>query len=254
MIDLHSHILPGLDDGAKTIEESLQMARLAVSEGIETIIATPHHKNGAYENEKTDIQTSLQTFRKQLEINQIPLTVLAGQEVRLYGELIEDLETGTIQTIHDTNYVLIEFPSNHIPRYANRLFFELLQKGIQPILVHPERNMEIVENPNLLYEFVRNGVSAQLTSGSISGKFGKKIKKVSADLIAANLVHFIASDAHNVTSRQFWMNEARVEIEKQFGLDQLYYFEENARLVIEGQYIMREMPQQVKKRKFLGLF
>ena len=91
MIDLHSHILPGLDDGAKTIGESLQMAKLAVSEGIETIIATPHHKNGAYENEKARIEESIQGFRKQLEINQIPLTVLAGQEVRLYGELIEDL-------------------------------------------------------------------------------------------------------------------------------------------------------------------
>ena len=111
MIDLHSHILPGLDDGAKTIEESLQMARLAVSEGINTIIATPHHKNGAYENEKAQIVESVQNFRKQLEINQIPLTVLAGQEVRLYGEVIEDLENGLIQTIHDTNYLLIEFPS-----------------------------------------------------------------------------------------------------------------------------------------------
>ena len=254
MVDLHSHILPGLDDGAKTIGESLQMAKLAVSEGIETIIATPHHKNGAYENEKAHIQEALRNFRRQLEINQIPLTVLAGQEVRLYGELIEDMETGTIQTIHDTNYVLIEFPSNHIPRYAHRMFFELLQKGIQPILVHPERNMAIVENPNLLYEFVQKGVSTQLTFGSIAGKFGKKIKKVSMDLLSSNLIHFVASDAHNISTRQFWMNEALDEIEKQFGMDQIYYFEENAESLISGQTIMREMPQPVKQRKFLGLF
>ena len=254
MIDIHSHILPSLDYGAKTMEDSLEMARLAVREGIETIVATPHHKNGVYENEKATILPSIDLFQKQLEINQIPLTVLPGQEVRIYGELLEEWEQGSIQTINDTPYILIEFPSNHIPRYAKTLFFELLNKGLYPILVHPERNAAIMENPNLLYDFAQMGVASQLTSGSITGKFGKKIKKISNDLVAANLIHFIASDAHNVTSRQFWMNEARDEIEKQFGMSQLYYFEENARFVIEGQPIMREMPQQVRQRKFLGLF
>ena len=254
MIDIHSHILPGVDDGAKSLDDSLAMARLAVAEGIDTIIATPHHKNGVYENTKSTLVSGVEQLNDQLQIERIPLTVLPGQEVRVYGELLNDLEQGHIQTVNHSSYLLIEFPSNHIPRYANTLFFELQQKGINPILVHPERNMEIVENPNLLYEFVQNGIAAQLTSGSLTGKFGKKIKKVSNDLIASNLVHFIASDAHNVNSRQFWMNEARHEIEKQFGLDQLYYFEENARLVVEEQYIMREMPQQVKQRKFLGLF
>ena len=122
------------------------------------------------------------------------------------------------------------------------------------MLVHPERNMAVVENPNLLYDFVQKGVSTQLTSGSIAGKFGKKIKKVSIDLVSSNLVHFLASDAHNVTTRQFWMNEALDELKKQFGMDQIYYFEENAELLIRGQTIMGEMPQPVRQRKFLGLF
>ncbi|KMY43002.1 tyrosine protein phosphatase [Bacillus sp. FJAT-27916] len=254
MIDIHSHILPGLDDGATTMEDSLEMAKLAVSEGIKTIIATPHHKNGAYDNEKTNILQSMDQFKKQLAINKIPLTVLPGQEVRVYGELLEEWEQGSIQTINDTPYILIEFPSTHIPRYTKTLFFDLLNHGIFPILVHPERNAAIVENPNLLYDFVQMGVASQLTNGSITGKFGKKIKKVSADLIDANLIHFIASDAHNTSSRQFWMNDAFDEIEKQFGVDHLYYFKENAQLLIEGKPIMREMPQKVRQRKFLGLF
>ncbi len=254
MIDIHSHILPGLDDGATTMEDSLEMAKLAVSEGIKTIIATPHHKNGNYDNEKKNILQSMDQFKEQLTINQIPLTVLPGQEVRVYGELLEEWEQGSIQTINDAPYILIEFPSNHIPRFAKTLFFEMLNKGLYPILVHPERNAAIIENPNLLYDFVQMGVASQLTNGSITGKFGKKIKKISADLIAANLIHFIASDAHNTLSRQFWMNEAFDEIEKQFGMDYLYYFNENAQLLIEGQPIMREMPQKVRQRKFLGLF
>ncbi|WP_148630512.1 tyrosine-protein phosphatase [Bacillus sp. E214] len=254
MIDIHSHILPNLDDGAKSLEESLNMARLAVSNGIETIIATPHHKNGKYENEKECILSSVKQLNEELEKKQIPLTVLPGQEVRVYGELLEDMEQGFIQTVNDSSYLLIEFPSNYVPRYANTLFFDLLQRGINPILVHPERNAAIADNPNLLYDFIQQGISAQITSGSIVGKFGKKIKKLSTDLIEANLIHFVASDAHNVSSRQFWMNEALDELEKQFGLDQIYYFEENAELLISGQTIMREMPQPVRKRKFLGLF
>ncbi|OCA84618.1 tyrosine-protein phosphatase [Bacillus sp. FJAT-27986] len=254
MIDIHSHILPNLDDGAKSLEESLNMARLAVSNGIETIVATPHHKNGKYENEKDSILSLVKRLNEELKKNQIPLTVLPGQEVRVYGELLEDMERGSIQTVNDTSYLLIEFPSNYVPRYANTLFFDLLQRGINPILVHPERNTAIVDNPNLLYDFVQKGVSAQITSGSIVGKFGKKIKKISLDLIEANLIHFVASDAHNVSSRQFWMNEALDELEKRFGVDQIYYFEENAELLINGQTIMREMPQPIRQRKFFGLF
>ncbi|QFK72934.1 tyrosine protein phosphatase [Pradoshia sp. D12] len=254
MIDIHSHILPGVDDGAQSLKDSIDMARLAVSEGIDTIIATPHHKNGAYENIRTKLLPEIDQLNEHLEKNQIPLKVLPGQEVRVYGELLEDLEQGLIQTINHSSYLLIEFPSNHIPRYASTLFFELQQKGINPILVHPERNMAIVENPNLLYDFVQKGVSTQLTCGSIAGKFGKKIKKVSMDLLSSNLIHFVSSDAHNVSTRQFWMNQALDEIEKQFGLDQIYYFEENAELLISGQTIMREMPQPVRQRKFLGLF
>ena len=254
MIDIHSHILPNIDDGAGNLEDTLQMARLAVKEGIDTILATPHHKNGVYENERDSILNSISSVNNYLEENQVPLQVLPGQEVRVYGEVLEDMSKGLIQTLNDSSYLLIEFSSNHVPRYAERLFFELQQNGINPILVHPERNMAIMEDPNILYEFVQKGVSAQITAGCVAGKFGKKIKKLSSSLIAANLIHFVASDAHNTTTRQFWMQEALDEIEDQFGIDQIYYFEENAQLVVSGQNIIREMPQEVKQRKFLGLF
>src|SRR4051794_23606053 len=123
MIDIHCHILPGIDDGAKSIEDSLMMAREAVTEGIKTIIATPHHKNNQYENEKILILEKVSQLNDQLTQEGIPLTILPGQENRIYGEIIQDyLAGGKILPLAETSYLFIEFPSGHVPRYAERLF------------------------------------------------------------------------------------------------------------------------------------
>lgn len=124
MIDIHCHILPGVDDGAQTMEESLEMAKEAVKEGITSIIATPHH-NSSYQNEKLEILSKVNELNIRLKEEAIPLTILSGQEVRIYGELLEDLEKGTILPLCESQYLFIEFPSNHVPRYAERLLFDI---------------------------------------------------------------------------------------------------------------------------------
>jgi len=255
MIDIHSHILPGLDDGARNLDESIQMAKLAVQEGIHTIYATPHHKNSSYENRKMDIVDRVEELNVALQSAGIGLTVLAGQENRIYGEILEDYEKGEILSLGDKgSYVLIEFPSGNVPRYAEQVLYELQFKGLTPIIVHPERNQEIVENPTILYNLVKSGSLSQVTAGSITGKFGKNIQKFSMQLIEHNLTHFIASDAHNIQSRAFHMSEAFETINKHYGMDLLDLFLENGEQVAANKSIYKEIPENIKKKKFFGLF
>ncbi|MCM3670890.1 tyrosine protein phosphatase [Mesobacillus maritimus] len=254
MIDLHCHILPGIDDGAQTIQDSLAMAKTAVQEGITTIVATPHHRNGHYDNPKSAIIKKVEELNQQLKHENIDLTILPGQETAINGDFLVDYENDQIMTLNGTHHVFVEFPSSHVPRYAEKMLFDLQLKGLVPVIVHPERNAEIHERPEKLYNLINKGSLAQLTAGSLCGKFGKKIKSFSEQLIEANLVQFIASDAHNVTSRAFHLGQAYDLIEKQYGTDMVYLFAENAELLIEDMNIFKEIPQQVKRKKFLGLF
>ncbi|MBT2678812.1 tyrosine protein phosphatase [Bacillus sp. ISL-35] len=254
MIDIHCHILPGIDDGARGLDDTLDMAREAVNEGIHTIIATPHHKNNKYDNPQGIILQKVEQVNKALSNEGIDLKILPGQEVRIYGEVIGDLDKEEILTLNHTQYLFVEFPSNHVPRYAETLLFDLQLKGIIPIIVHPERNQEIIERPEVLYNLVKKGALSQVTASSVSGHFGKKIRNFSFQLIEANLTHFIASDAHNVSSRGFKMAETMDVIESKYGIDLVYFFQDNAELLLQGNHVYQETPELIKKKKFLGIF
>lgn len=255
MIDIHCHILAGIDDGARTMEESVEMAKLAVEEGIHTIIATPHHKNRQYVNEKKSILKRVGELNNHLYNVGVPLTVLPGQETRIYGEILGDyLAGGRILPLADTSYLFIEFPSGHVPRYTDQLFYELQTEGLIPVIVHPERNQELIENPDKLYQLVNNGALTQITAGSLCGYFGKNIKKFSHQLVEANLTHFIASDAHNVHNRSYKMAEAMDLIGKSYGVDTVDLFLENAELLVQGKNVYKEIPEKVRRKKFLGIF
>ncbi|MFQ3544381.1 CpsB/CapC family capsule biosynthesis tyrosine phosphatase [Halobacillus rhizosphaerae] len=255
MIDIHSHILPGVDDGAKTIEDSLKMARAAVEDGIHTIIATPHHHNGKYDNYKAEILTKVRELNEHLEDHHIPLTVLPGQETRIHGDMVEELDQDEILPLNeDSSYIFVEFPSDHVPRYSKRLLFDIQVAGYKPVIVHPERNSTIIQHPNILFEMVEKGAFTQVTAASLVGKFGKKIKKFTHQLIEANLTHLIASDAHNITSRGFCMRNAFAELEENYGESMVYLFAENANLVAEGRTLLAEPPEQIRKKKKLGIF
>ncbi len=254
MIDLHCHILPGVDDGAQSLSDSINMARQAVEQGIHTIVATPHHRNNSYENPKQVILERVEELNRLLLEEKIDVKILPGQEVRVHGEMVEGYRVGEILPVNHTPYVLVEFPSNHVPRYTEKLFYDLQMTGLIPVIVHPERNQEIIERSEILYQLVKKGALTQVTAASISGGFGKKIKNFSMQLVEANLTHFIASDAHNITSRSFKMTDAYDVIEKKVGMDMVYMFEENAALVIEGKTIYKEDPERIKRKKLLGLF
>lgn len=254
MIDIHCHILPGVDDGAKTEEDSLAMARDAVAQGIDTIIATPHHRNGKYDNERASIIQNVAILRELLIFEGIPLNILAGQETRINGEMIEDINKGELLSLNDTKYLFVEFPSGSVPRYAQQMLFDIQVAGYIPVIVHPERNQELILNPAKLYEFVQKGALTQITAASLVGKFGKNIQKFSDQLIGANLTHFIASDAHNTTTRGFCLEEAFRYLKTNHGSDYFYTFLENSQLLADGMNVNRMEPSMVKKKKILGLF
>jgi protein-tyrosine phosphatase len=141
-----------------------------------------------------------------------------------------------------------------VPRYTEQLLFDVQLRGFTPIIVHPERNAEVMENPDKLLNLVKKGSLTQVTAGSLSGHFGKKIQKFSMQLIEANMAHFIASDAHNTTTRSFRIRESISEIDKEFGSQAVYYFQENAELLMQGQAVYKQEPSQIKRKKFLGIF
>lgn len=255
MIDLHCHILPGVDDGAKDMEDSMKMARTAVEEGITHILATPHYKNGHWDNEKRDILPLVEEVQVELDARGIPLTIFPGQEVRINGELMEDIELDRIQFIDENNqYVLIEFPTPSIPAYTESLFFEMQRSGVIPVIVHPERNHAVLKDPNILLPFIEKGALAQLTAASYTGGFGKEIQQVSTKLIEADLVHFIASDAHNVKSRSFHMRAAFDKLEKEYGSDKVEAYHQITKDLVNGEVIVAPTPSEVKRKKFFGLF
>ncbi|PAD35269.1 tyrosine-protein phosphatase [Terribacillus saccharophilus] len=255
MIDIHCHILPGMDDGARTLDDSIEMARAAVAQGIHTIVATPHHKNNQFNNFREDILLQVDKLNRVLHEKQIPLEILPGQETRIYGDLIEDLGTQEILPVNSSSpYILIELPTSSVPKYTKKILYDLQLEGFTPIIVHPERNTELISNPEKLYDFIKSGVLSQVTAASLVGKFGKKIKKFSLEIVQSNLSHFIASDAHNVLSRGFVMEEALFEVEKLFGSDTVYTFMENANKVIKGETIIGDPPEMIIRKKFLRIF
>lgn len=256
MIDLHCHILPGIDDGAKNWEESLLMAEKAVDEGITHILATPHHKNRSWINPKNKVIALVDELQERLDQANINLTVFPGQEVRIHGDILHNIELNEIGFIDEFNkYLMIEFPTPVVPHYAERLFFDLQSEGITPIIVHPERNQAIMDDPTILKAFVDRGVMAQLTAGSYIGAFGKQIERLSKQLIEANLIHYIASDAHNTSGRTFYMKDAFEKLEKNFGREKVIEYQKISRALINGDSVTLPVSRDVRlKRSFLDFF
>jgi protein-tyrosine phosphatase len=239
MIDLHCHILPGLDDGADTVIEAIDMARKAVSQGITHILCTPHH-NRNYQNPKNKVIKAVETFQKELDIFEIPLVLFEGQEVRISDLLLEDIRADEILFVDVTNrYLLVEFPANEVPLYAEQILYKLCKQGIRPIIVHPERNGGFQKEPSQLVSFLNMGCLAQVTAPSIVGRFGKKVQRFSFQLIEYGLVHMVASDAHGANKRDFYYKEAYDLIAEKFGENVIKNMDQTCKDIVNGDEVSR---------------
>lgn len=251
MIDLHCHILPNVDDGAQSIEDAVLMAETAAAQGIEHILCTPHHNNGRYNNPANEVILKVKALQDELDKRNIALNLYEGQEVRISEDLLEKIETGDILFADLNNkYILIEFPFEEIPSYAEQVLYSLVQHGHRPIIVHPERNRGFIDEPNRLIPFIEFGALAQVTAPSYVGVFGKEIEMTAKQLVASNLVHMIASDAHNINRRNFFMKRAFESIIQDHGKRKATAFEYCAKDVLNGDETDILPYKEVKRKKF----
>jgi len=198
MIDLHVHILPGLDDGAKNLKESLNMCQVAVNDGITTVVATPHTGNGSYENNHTRILWAVKELASNVQKEGIQLSILPGADVYVHEQLATLIKAREVMTVNDTmRYVMVEFPRHITPPNYLEWMFHLTIAGITPILTHPERNTAIHQKIDIVRQWVEKGGLVQVTAMSLTGGFGKEVRKCSEELLKHRLVQVIASDAHS---------------------------------------------------------
>ena len=201
-IDIHVHILPGIDDGPSTLKESLEMARIAVKNSTRIMISTPHCLNGVYVNWRKDILSACTEFNSALKKNNIPLTVLPGSEVHLSPEIMDALEKGRLMTMNDTGrYISLELPDQFVPQATISFINRLKNRNITPIITHPERNLTIQHNVELLYDLISAGALSQITARSLTGGFGQHALRCSQRIIKLQMAHFMASDAHSPRAR-----------------------------------------------------
>lgn len=217
-VDIHCHILPGIDDGSKSVEQSLAMARIAVEDGIDTIFATPHHLNGVYSNPAEKVRAAVADLQQLLDDEGIDLRLLVGAENHLVPELPHALREGSALTLgHFGRASLVELPVHDIPMGADELLDNIRGQGIVPIIAHPERNTALRRNPDRLAEWVGAGCLSQVTAQSCTGQFGEAVQAASREFICRGLVHFVASDAHRDRRRIPQMAPARAQIAKWAG-------------------------------------
>jgi len=237
MIDLHTHILPGLDDGVKTLEESIKMCWMSFRDGVRTIVATPHTLNGLYLNDRDIIlkkvdelnealihcglrisdcgiknsksEIDFSSINSEFRIPNSEFRILPGSDVRLCENTLSHLDQGKVMTISDSKkYLFLEFPFQGIPHQAEEIIFQVMQRGMIPIITHPERNIELGQRPRRYYEMIRKGCLGQVTAMSLTGELGPRIKQVAERLLTNRLIHFIASDAHSLDGRPPILSEA----------------------------------------------
>lgn len=201
MFDIHSHIIHGIDDGAKTLEESLSMIKIAKEEGFDYIVATPHYARGYYENSYESIVYKVKEINAILEEKDINIKVLPGQEVYLDDQTLKDYKNGLLGTINNTSYMLVEFPMEALPKNALDILYELRVRGVNPIIAHPERYKYFIEKPSLINSFLEEEYLFQINSVSLKGVFGKKAQDTAIKFLQHGIGSFIGSDCHSLNKR-----------------------------------------------------
>lgn len=256
IVDIHNHILYGLDDGPKNPEETILLANQAVDSGITHVIATPHHKhlhkNHFYENEYREILKNVEKVNQLLKGQNIPLNVYPGIEFHLHNNIRDDIEHNLEQflTLNNTGkYLLIELPCSYYPSFTQEVLSDLKRKGFLPILAHPERNKFLRKEPGTIYNMVQEGILVQVTAGSITGIYGRRLKHFSQHLLEHDMVHFVASDAHHHTRRKFELIAAYEWIEREYSLNYRKYLEENAIHTLNGTDFKIVKPRNIGKRR-----
>jgi protein-tyrosine phosphatase len=254
MYDIHCHILPGLDDGAKTIEDSLAMAEDAIADGITHVVGTPH-ASSSYAFDFGKVRAARDQLQEKLGDR---LMVATGCDFHLNPENLEALRKDSAQfCVNQKDYLLVEFNEFSIPPSMDQALHELELAGIRPIVTHPERNGILRTQPDRLMNWVRQGCFVQVTAGSLTGVFGPSAKDLVWNWIGKGLIHFVSSDAHNTARRPLKLRFAYEAVRAQFGDERAEgMFVHNPRAAFEGvplPYVpeIRSENEGRKKKRFI---
>jgi len=220
VIDLHCHILPGIDDGAPDLSVALAMARCAVADGIEVSACTPHIYPGLYENNKTDIEAAVLEFQGHLDAEGIPLRLVVGADTHLTPTLVRDLGAGLIPTLGASRYFLLEPPHHVAPPRFEESVFQLLAAGYVPVITHPERLSWIESHYEIFVRVSNSGAWMQLTAGSLTDRFGRRPRYWADRMLDEGLVDILATDSHHIHKRPPLLAEGRDAAARRVGSEE----------------------------------
>ncbi len=255
MVDMHSHILWDIDDGAESLEQSLSMAAIAVEQGIDTTVVTPHcidEEN--LESFARKVLEKCQKLQQAIDQRDIPLNIVPGTEVYMDPSILEMPGLDKL-TIGNTNYILVEMPMGEVPRYAEDFLYHLQLKGYTPIIAHPERNRQIIEEPNILARFIDMGSLTQINTGSISGFFGSIVQQTAEILLTHNMGHLLGTDAHSDRRRGPYMKQAVELLYEWLGQSRAdNIIHKNPKTILEVDVLAVDPPTKYRPRKRLFNF
>jgi protein-tyrosine phosphatase len=251
MIDFHSHIINGIDDGAKTLEMSLQMLKNAEDEGVEYICATPHFITEEFEISSEKYTEKLDELVLASREENFSIKILAGLEIYMHPSLPKLYKEKKIWGINGSEYILVELPMGQYPIYTEDIFYELMLLGAKPILAHPERNYKIMNNHDLVINLIKQGVLMQTNVGSLLGDYGKTVKKTAQEFVKGNMIHILGSDGHNITSRKTRL-KAGYEVVKKINEELYHWILQNETNIINNVTLMDflELNHKTGKGKF----
>ena len=243
-IDIHSHILYGIDDGSKSLEESINIIKEHIKMGFTDIVVTPHYiENSKYKTNNIDKENILNNLKKELKKQNIKINLYLGNEVFINNNIEELIKKQEIAKINNTKYLLIEFPMNEKPNDINNIIYELKIKGITPIIAHPERYDYVEKNPNLVLEWIEEGALLQSNYGSIIGIYGSGPQKTIKKLLKKDLIDFLATDIHYPNNKIYLnIDKIRKKIKKITGEERFIELTNiNPKKIIENKEIRTEI-------------
>lgn len=251
MIDMHTHILPSIDDGSRNIVETMQMIKEAELAGFTDIITTSHYIENEYDVPKSSRKWIIEAIESELAKQEIKLKLYNGAEAFVTNILADLYDAKIIPTLAESRYVLFEIPMHSNVLYLDQVIEDLITAKYKPIIAHPERYDVVQEDPNLAIKWVRNGVLLQSNYGSIIERYGHKAKQTLLKLLEANAIHFLGTDTHAPGSNYIHMREMLDEYEKVIGEERLEELTTiNPRKIINNEYIDVEIPEEIKKHWF----
>ncbi len=221
MIDVHSHILPNIDDGSRSIDETFNLIKEAKEAGFEGIICTSHYMENYYETDRPEREVWINAVHENLEAKNINMNLYLGNEIYMSDNIIKLLEEGKATTMNDTSYVLFELPMNAEPMNLYDMIYEMQQYKIVPILAHPERYSFVQTDPELIYDLIDKGVLMQANYGSIVGQYGKKAQMIVQKFLENNMIHMLGTDAHRQNTIYSKIPEIMVELKSLIGEEKL---------------------------------